>query len=567
MFASMMSPNRESAMSKAHAVGVLAAVWMSACAQQPQSQDMLSGLSAGGAMGTGVVASQAAAPGSTAAAGANAASPGTAATGAAAAGVNGVNGVNGVSATGSAAAGAAAQAAAGTAAPATAAGDSDADGVLDATDNCAAVANADQKDSDGDAKGDACDNCPALKNPDQADADEDGEGDACSCPEPAVKCENGMAGPYPCNGIDMLARIPLNDVMARSGAAIWGATESKGGREIALMGLDSGTAFVDVSKPRCPVVLGILPTATARSQWREVRAMGDYAVVVSEAQNHGMQVFDLKKLGTEASTAMLEADVVYKGSSDAAVGNAHNVFALPETNMVYLVGSRTCDGGLHMVDFKDPMNPTFAGCGTTGHYSHDATCIVYKGPDTEHVGKEICATYNGEDSAFTVVDVTDKKAPKVLATEVYEGGAYSHQGWFTEDHATMLLADELDEQNYGHDTKTYLFDMTDLDDPKPLKPWMWDSQATEHNVYIKGQRAYFANYTEGLRMLDVSTAGAGMLPEVAFFDTNPQSATNQMRGAWGAFPYFASGIVVVGDMVSGLFVLQPQASALGTTAQ
>lgn len=104
--------------------------------------------------------------------------------------------------------------------------------------------------------------------------------------------------------------------------------------------------------------------------------------------------------------------------------------------------------------------------------------------------------------------------------------------------------------------------MTDLDDLKPLTPHMWDSDATEHNVYIKGQRAYFANYTEGLRILDVSAAASVKLTETAFFDTKPTSSSNQMHGAWGAFPYFASGIVIIGDMVSGLFVVKPQASAL-----
>jgi choice-of-anchor B domain-containing protein len=452
----------------------------------------------------------------------------------------------------------------GAAVPAAPGGDADADGAADATDNCANVANVDQKDSDGDKFGDACDNCPALANADQADTDEDGEGDACGCATPAVVCTNGMAGPYPCSGVDMLSRVALNDVMARSGASMWGGVESKGGREIAIMATDNGTAFVDVSKPRCPLILGRLPSATQRSQWREARALGDYAVVVSEAQGHGLQVLDMKKLGTTASTADLKADVTYMGGSGAQIGNAHNVFAHKETNMVYVVGSQTCDGGIHMVDFKDPMNPTYAGCGTMDHYAHDVSCIVYAGPDTEHKGKEICVTYNGEESAFTVTDVTDKKAPKDLSFTVYEGGAYSHQGWFTVDHATMLLADELDEQNSNRNTRTYVFDMTDLDKPKALPVWDWDSQATEHNVYIKGQRAYFANYTEGLRILDVSSAATSALKEVAFFDTNPMSATNQMRGAWGAFPFFDSGLVVVGDMVSGLFVLKPQAAALPT---
>jgi choice-of-anchor B domain-containing protein len=372
-----------------------------------------------------------------------------------------------------------------------------------------------------------------------------------------------MAGPYPCSGVDMLGRIPLGDVMARSGASIWGATDSKTHREIGIMAVDTGTAFVDVSKPRCPTILGILPASGARSTWREARAMGDYAVVVSEAQNHGMQVFDMKKLPMTESTAMLTADAVYKGGDGATVGNAHSVFGHTETNMVYLVGSGSCDGGLHMVDMKDPTKPTFAGCGTKGHYVHDVSCVVYHGPDAEHKGKEICVTYDGEDVAFSVNDVTDKANPKRLSNVKYEGGAYSHEGWFTSDHATMLLADELDEGR-GRPTKTYLFDMTDLDAPKALKTYEWDSECTDHNIYIKGQRGYYAAYSEGLRILDVSKAGAAEVKEVGFFDTNPMDSSSQMNGAWGVFPYFASGTVLIGDMVSGMFVVKPHAAILDT---
>lgn len=70
--------------------------------------------------------------------------------------------------------------------------DGDGDGVPDGTDNCAAVANADQLNTDGDSMGDACDpdddndtvadtadNCPRAANAGQADADRDGVGDIC----------------------------------------------------------------------------------------------------------------------------------------------------------------------------------------------------------------------------------------------------------------------------------------------------------------------------------------------------------------------------------------------------
>jgi len=72
------------------------------------------------------------------------------------------------------------------------AADFDGDGVPDASDSCAEVANPDQLDSDADGLGDACDldddgdgiadeddNCPLVANPDQADADGDGVGDLC----------------------------------------------------------------------------------------------------------------------------------------------------------------------------------------------------------------------------------------------------------------------------------------------------------------------------------------------------------------------------------------------------
>jgi choice-of-anchor B domain-containing protein len=325
--------------------------------------------------------------------------------------------------------------------------DSDQDGVTDTTDNCPTLANTDQKDSDADLKGDPCDNCATIANPDQADTDRDGQGDACACATPAVQCQNGSSGPYPCSGVDMLARVSLGDMMARSANAVWGGVESKGRREIAIVGLDNGAAFVDLSKPRCPVIVGILPSTSGRSQSRDVKALGDYALVVAEIRNHGLQIFDMKKLGTTPATSPLAADVVYRGAGSDVISNAHNIVVNEATKMVYLVGAPgSCDLGLHMIDFNDPMNPKFVGCGTSGHVVHDAMCVVYAGPDVEHVGAEICVTYDGEHSRFTVIDVSDKAAPKILAREVYEGGSYSHQGWFTEGQSTMLLTDELDEQ-------------------------------------------------------------------------------------------------------------------------
>ena len=55
-------------------------------------------------------------------------------------------------------------------------------GILDSSDNCRTVSNADQSDSDGDGVGNACDNCADVGHTDQTDTDQNGVGDACDIP-------------------------------------------------------------------------------------------------------------------------------------------------------------------------------------------------------------------------------------------------------------------------------------------------------------------------------------------------------------------------------------------------
>jgi hypothetical protein len=47
------------------------------------------------------------------------------------------------------------------------------------------------------------------------------------------------------------------------------------------------------------------------------------------------------------------------------------------------------------------------------------------------------------------------------------------------------------------------------------------------------------------------------LSELAFFDVYPVDDAPQFSGAWSNFPFFPSGIVIVGGIEQGLFVLKP----------
>lgn len=108
-----------------------------------------------------------------------------------------------------------------------------------------------------------------------------------------------------------------------------------------------------------------------------------------------------------------------------------------DSGYLYIVGGTTCNYGLHMVDISSPKSPQFAGCYSADAYVHDAQCVNYNGPTASYVGKELCFCSN--EDTLTIVDVSNKAAPTLVARKTYGGVAYAHQGWLTEDHKWFLM--------------------------------------------------------------------------------------------------------------------------------
>jgi choice-of-anchor B domain-containing protein len=373
-----------------------------------------------------------------------------------------------------------------------------------------------------------------------------------------IECVDGMAGVYPCENVDLLSFVPNGNMGGGTGNDVWGWTDSLTGKEYAIAGLSKGTAFVDVSDPTSPVVLGVLPTATKNSWWRDMKVYDNHAFIVADfAMNHGMQIFDLTQLrglDPRGGLRRFTATARYTG-----FGSAHNVAINEDTGFAYAVGSDTCGGGLHMVDINDPTNPQSAGCYEEEGYTHDVQCVVYQGPDADHRGKEVCFASNPhthDGNAVSIVDVTNKSSPTLLGRATYPGGSYSHQGWLTEDQATFVHNDEGDELSFGHNTRTRFFDVRDLENPAFMFFKELRTPAIDHNLFIVGDHVFEANYTAGLQILEMDLANQQAL-EVAYFDIMPGSSIANYNGAWSNYPFFGSGIVLVQGIEQGLFVLQP----------
>ncbi|MBO6575202.1 MAG: choice-of-anchor B family protein [Rhodothermales bacterium] len=382
-----------------------------------------------------------------------------------------------------------------------------------------------------------------------------------------VECSDGAAGPYSCNRVDLLAFLPNEDMEINRGVRlndIWGWTDPETGKEYALVGHMEAMAVVDVSSPTGPVYLGTLPRTEGSpgSTWRDIKVYRDHAFIVADgAGQHGMQVLDLRQLRDLADIPVtFEPTAFYDG-----IASAHNIVINEDTGYAYTVGNssggETCGGGLHMIDIRDPANPTFVGCfthsGTNsggGGATHDAQCVSYQGPDSDHRGQEICVSSNG--AALSISDVSDKDNPVAVSQATYPNYAYVHQGWFTDDQRYFYQNDEGDELSGLVDrTRTLIWDLTDLDDPQMIGEFFGPTNATDHNLYVDGNLMYQTNNASGLRIVDISDPENPV--EVGHFDTTPYGNDKAgFNGTWSSYPYFGSGTLVVTSRREGLFLVR-----------
>lgn len=344
----------------------------------------------------------------------------------------------------------------------------------------------------------------------------------------------------------LLAWLPLDAFEGEhnTGNDCWGYV-SPSGREYAIIGLEKGFGIVEVTNPTSPKIIKTIKGPT--SLWHDVKVIGSVAYGVSEG-GAGMQVMDLSKIDDGEVTHV-------QNRMHAGHSTTHNIASNTDTGYLYLCGPNIANGGLVAVSTEDPLNPTIVGA-WPDMYVHDAQIVSYKeGP---YAGREIafCASGFGNgsgDTALRIVDVTDKTNMHTIGSVEWAQSQYSHQCWLSEDRKYLYLNDELDEEAYGKNTTTHVFDVSDLSNPKDVGTFSSGVKAIDHNNYVRGNHIYQANYRSGLRVFRNDDP---MNPQqVAFFDTYPDDDRAAFNGAWSCYPYFPSGTVLISDIERGLFIV------------
>ncbi len=318
--------------------------------------------------------------------------------------------------------------------------------------------------------------------------------------------------------------VRLNDVWG------WVAPD---GTEYALVGVLNGISIVSLANPSNPKEVAFVPGGN--STWRDLKTWGNFAYVTTDQSGtrEGLVAIDLSRLPDTVTysnwTPTIDQRTLY---------TCHNLYI--EEGVAYLAGCNVNGGGILFVDVKNnPGNPVLVGRGPN-IYAHD----VYTRNDTMYTSE----IYAGEIGFY---NISDKNNP-IQLTKQSTPFRFTHNTWLSDNSGVIFSTDEQPNAPVAaYDIKD-LDNVKELDQFRPLKTL--GLGVIPHNVHVKNDYLLISYYTDGGVFVDASRPDN--LIEVANYDTY-RGADGGFSGAWGVYPFLPSGIILISDINTGLWVVKP----------
>jgi len=319
-------------------------------------------------------------------------------------------------------------------------------------------------------------------------------------------------------------------------SAIWGYA-APDGREYAIMGCPTGTAFIDVTDSADIHEVDYLTGLT--SSWREMKTYSHYAYIVSEATNSKLQIVDLQYL----------PDSVHLVKTYSYTGYTRTHSISQSENYLFLNGGNaSSNGGIQILDVSDPENPVKLGA-WTNLYVHDC-----------RVDNDTIYAANINDGKVSIINATNKSALSTVTSFNNLIGAGPHNTALSSDKKRLFVTDEIGNAPY----LLKVWNITDRSNPVYVTDWQPTGITTSivHNIETYGNYGIIAHYSAGVRVIDISNPDNPT--EVAWYDTYPSNNNESYNGCWGVY-MLPSGKIIASDRQTGLYVLKTNFTLTGVS--
>ncbi len=329
----------------------------------------------------------------------------------------------------------------------------------------------------------------------------------------------------------------VNDYASEQYNDIWGYVDEDG-TEYAVLGTRRATVIYSLENPAQPTEVAYIPGSS--SIWRDFKSFGSYIYVTADQGNDGLLVIDMTNAPEDITWEFWKPNLVIGERTDSIqLRTCHNLY-IDENGFCYLSGCNMNEGGILILDVATtPGTPIFID-NADPRYSHD-----------NFVRGDTIWSSDISSGVFSVIDVSDKRNPVTITTQ-QTSNRFTHNAWLSDDGNYLFTTDER--------SNSYVdaYDVSDLDNIRLLdkfQPYGVEGKGViPHNVHYYNGFLVTSWYTEGLIITDANRPNN--MVQVGNYDTFG-GASGGTEGCWGAYPFLPSGLILASDVVTGLYVFQP----------
>ena len=305
----------------------------------------------------------------------------------------------------------------------------------------------------------------------------------------------------------------------------WGYT-APDGKEYALLGVRSGTSIIEITDQGTLREVVFIPNPGGNSAWKDIKTYRNYAYVVNELEG-GLQIINLSQLPVTATLA-----ATYTGFP-----TSHNIYIDTARALLYAEG--TSSQPVRVLSLENPTSPVqLSFFGPSSQSIHD----IYARGDRAYVSDGTGPL----GTSYSIYNVGNPAIPTLLKQFFVPNGGYAHNAWLSDDGNYLMTTEE----TVGKTVK--IWNISDLNAVQMQGEYLGAS-GLAHNTHIKGNYAYISHYKDGLRIVDI--ANPTNPTEIGYYNTYIGNLSGNFHGAWGGYPFFKSGRVLISDMESGLTVV------------
>ncbi|MEM6395194.1 MAG: choice-of-anchor B family protein [Bacteroidota bacterium] len=316
---------------------------------------------------------------------------------------------------------------------------------------------------------------------------------------------------------------------------IWGYV-APDGTEYAVVGLQNGVSFVNLSNPDNVFEAASIPGQF--STWRDLKTFGEYAYVVADqgSSDEGLTIIDLTDLANGNVTfTHNQFDIPGTGRFT----RAHNIYIDTDKGRAFIAGANHGNRGILVFDIASMPGEAIYLTTVGTNYSHDT-----------YLNGNLLFNSDINNGVLSIWEVSDIFAPVLLSTTVTPF-AFTHNAWSTADNSFVFTTDE------RGNAPVAAYDITDPTDPilvDEYRPaYSLNTGTIPHNTHVLNEYLITSYYTDGVTVVDASDSDN--LIEVANWDTWA-GGPGGFNGSWGAYPFLPSGLVLASDITNGLFVVE-----------